>query len=655
MKLTSLSGMFLGLTLRKPNRKVISAPGETTGPRLALVVVAVGIAVLLPIMIFGIPYGADLPNHLRFVQPFYEGLQSGHWYPAWLGESNDGFGDARFRFYPPGLYYLLAAARMVTGGWYSGTMLTLVLLSVAGGLGVYFWARTICEPRIAMWAGILYTIAPYHLNELYQASLLSEYAACSILPFAFAFTERICRKRSPGNVAGLAASCALLFLTHLPLSVIGSISLAIYAALRLERKHFWSTTIRLAAGVVLGLAASAFFWTKMLAELSWIKGGSTGPNPYYDYRLNFLFSPSALTNRNTWYANVLALAVIGFLLPGIALVGGIFSKHHPDRRFRPALLSSLVAFVMATALSRPLWAVIPKLSEVQFPWRWLSITSLAGSLLVAASFPKWKEIVGQNLRPRDLAVGLAFALSVAFVVTQIVVDCSYLNRPSFETVTREVRGAVSFKDWLPVGARDLLHLDLKKSKVDAGSRSVALQSWEPELRRFHVAAGSEKEARVRTYYYPLWVATADGQRLPTRNAEDGAILIAIPPNAVDVTLEFREPGRVHVATIISLFGWLLIAALFIARPLGNVLRRYAATANGRALATRPGADGALLISLPPEPVTIDLEFREPPRAKVSTVTSIISWTLLASLLIFGLFATERRQYDSTESSPAPAQ
>jgi hypothetical protein len=568
--------MFSVLTLRTASRKIISAPGEATELRLALVVTGVGIAVLLPIMIFGIPYGADLPNHLRFVQPFYEGLQSGHWYPAWLAESNDGFGDARFRFYPPGLYYLLAAARMVTRGWYSGTMLTLVLLSVAGGLGVYFWARTICEPRIAMWAGILYTIAPYHLNELYQASLLSEYAACSILPFAFAFTERICRKRSTADVAGLAASCALLFLTHLPLSVIGSIALAIYAALRLERKHFWSTTFRLAGGVLLGLAASAFFWTKMLAELAWIKGGSTDPNPYYDYRLNFLFSPSALTNRNTWYANILALAVIAFLLPAIALVSGVFARDHPDRHFRPALLLSVVSFIMATALSRPLWAVIPKLSEVQFPWRWLSITSLAGSLLVAASFPKWKEIVGQHLRPRDLAVGLAFALSLAFVVTQIVVDCSYLNRPSFDSVTREVRGAVSFKDWLPVGAHDLLHVDLKKSKVDAGSRSVALESWEPEVRRFNVGAGSEKEARIRTFYYPLWVATADGQRLPTRNAEDGSVLISIPPNAVDITLEFQEPTRVHVAMILSLFSWILIAALFIARPVVNVLRRLAA-------------------------------------------------------------------------------
>ena len=82
---------------------------------------------------------------------------------------------------------------------------------------------------------------------------------------------------------------------------------------------------------------------------------------------------------------------------------------------------------------------------------------------------------------------------------------------------------------------------------------------------------------------------------------------------------------------------------------------WTATVNGRPLATRPGADGALLIVLPPEAAMIDLKFREPTRAKVSMVVSIISWTLLAVLLIFGSFATTRRQYDPTESRPAPAQ
>src|SRR5882762_4760786 len=176
-----------------------TAVSERTGPRelrSVVIVAAVAMAALLPIIVFGIPNGADLPNHLRFALPFYESIQSGHFQPGWLAESNYGLGDPRFIFYPPGLYYLLSALRTLTGEWFSASIAVFLFLSIAGGLGAYFWARTIFSPAVAMWTGILYTLAPYRLNELYQASLLSEYAACSILPFAFAFVERVIRRKN---------------------------------------------------------------------------------------------------------------------------------------------------------------------------------------------------------------------------------------------------------------------------------------------------------------------------------------------------------------------------------------------------------------------------------------------------------------------------
>src|SRR5437899_1582105 len=235
MRVILLSGMYVPPIARTPKRAIVTNRAwlRPSLIRIGLVVAIVAAVVMLPIMILGIPSGADLPNHLRFVLPFYESLQSGHFHPAWLAESNYGLGDLRFTVYPPGLYYLLSATRWLTGGWYSASISSLVLLSIVGGLGAYFWARSVLNPKLAMWAGILYALAPYRLNEVYQASLLSEYAACSILPFAFAFVERICQKKRGFEVFGLGAAYGLLFLTHLPLAVIGSISLSIYALLRI--------------------------------------------------------------------------------------------------------------------------------------------------------------------------------------------------------------------------------------------------------------------------------------------------------------------------------------------------------------------------------------------------------------------------------------
>jgi hypothetical protein len=101
--ITILSSKGFGPNPVAANRPEVAARAGQHEFRNVSIVAAVAIAALLPIIIFGIPNGADLPNHLRFALPFYESIQAGHFHPGWLGESNFGLGDPRFIFYPPGL------------------------------------------------------------------------------------------------------------------------------------------------------------------------------------------------------------------------------------------------------------------------------------------------------------------------------------------------------------------------------------------------------------------------------------------------------------------------------------------------------------------------------------------------------------------------
>src|SRR5215471_17645659 len=179
-----------------------------------ITVIAISLLILVPLMLGGMPSSRDLSNHFRFALPFYDALRSGHYHPGWLAESTGGYVDTSFRFYPPAVYYLLTLARMLTGDWYRATVLTLGVISGIGGLGVYFWAREIFPGPSSIWAAVAYLIAPYHLNQLFQSFLLAEFAGAAVLPFAFMFVERVCRDRRRRDVAGLAASYALLICTH---------------------------------------------------------------------------------------------------------------------------------------------------------------------------------------------------------------------------------------------------------------------------------------------------------------------------------------------------------------------------------------------------------------------------------------------------------
>ena len=290
-----------------------------------------GVGILLPLVFWGIPNNNDLANHYHFAVPFYEAIKQGNLLPGWLASSNFGYGDPVVRFYPPALYYLMALGRAITGNWYAGSLFALTLVSALGSLGAYFWARSFVPARIAVWAAVFYAFMPYHLAEVYQAAQLAEFAAGAALMFSLGFTKRVCDDGRTRNFLGLAAAYAFLVLSHLPLAVFGSVALLLYALMSLPKRRKSVTVVRLATSVGLGLAASAFHWVRLVAELKWILADGTNPDPLLDYRRNFIFSSFSPEKSETiWWMGLLLIATLAMFLPALVTLLKRFAV--PNRR-----------------------------------------------------------------------------------------------------------------------------------------------------------------------------------------------------------------------------------------------------------------------------------------------------------------------------------
>jgi uncharacterized membrane protein len=533
-------------------------------PTIAFAVVA-SFLTIVPAIVWGIPSNLDLTNHFRFTLPFYDAIAGGDFYPGWLAESNGGYGDPSFRFYPPALYYVLAAARFVIGNWYGATLVGFVLLSIAGGLGMYFWARSFVPAHTASWAALFYALAPYHLNQLYQATLLAEWAAATVLPFVFGFVDRVCEKGRRRDVAGLAATYGLLIFTHLPLAVNGSIALAVYALARIHGPGKIQQLAKLSSAVALGLSVSAIYWATMVAELDWIAVNRFQGDSSVDYRFNFLLSTFSPDNLNVWWMNIMALMTLLLFAPAFLLLRrvivppslreGVATEGHPYKT--PVVVLTLFALFMTLPLSRPIWMLLKPLQETQFPWRWLVLISMGGSILAAAGLPVL--LSGKNRAGRMVMFG-AMAISVAFTLSHVVREAQYFPPQKFESMITDVRGSTCVYQWVPIwtGGGDARKMS---TEVEAGDRAVTVTSWQPEHRTFSVAAGSATEARVRTFYYPHWTATSDGKVLRVRPDKDGALLISLPQNTTSISLDFREPRRTKISTIISSSGLIMLGAL----------------------------------------------------------------------------------------------
>lgn len=515
--------------------------------------------------IAGIPHGADLDAHFRFVQPFYDEIVSGNWSPGWLAESNNGFGDARFRFYPPLMFYVMSAFRWFTGDWYAALLASFTLFSVVGCLGVYLWTRHHAPPGISAIAGFLFALMPYHATQFYQASLLLEFAASAFLPYTFLFVERLltAQTRRLGSVIGLAISFALIVYTHVPTTMIAGLSLGLFALLLTDWRSNKKALIYAAAGMVMALLLSSPFWLKVVIELPWVNAGHKVTSDHYLYTNNFIFSPFTPPSLNTWFAGLVAALTIGLAIPAIFMMR---QKNHAkpqegaqdefceaadscsvvdDRgsAFRPAVLVAAFALFMTTDLSRPVWIIIPKLPDIQFPFRWLSIPTVVLCPIMAVSICHWASRIKRgDLRPLHLPVLLVFALSYAYTVYELVIKSDFLDRPAFTARIESTRGGPSFSDWLPVGAAELKDLKPMTGPIDAGTREILSAEVTSHHRRFKLGPGPETEVRIRTYYYPHWQATitTPGGTFPavTKKAADGTLLVAIPPEASELYLEF---------------------------------------------------------------------------------------------------------------------
>jgi hypothetical protein len=526
-----------------------------------LVLLAATALPLIPIIRNGVPTGADMLNHYRFGMTFYESLRAGQLYPGWLASSNVGYGDPSVRFYPPVLYYLMAASRALSNDWYAATLPVFAVLTFLGVCGAYFWARAFVAPRYAVWAGLFYAIAPYRVNESLEHFLLAEYAGGAALLFAFGFVERVCRERRWTDVAGLGAAYSMLILTHLPLTVMGSLMLGLYALMRIERARFWATVSRLGLGVLLGLVASSRYWMMMVSELGWIRAGTQPPSGWYDYRNNFLFTDFSYS-APTWWTNYIAFATIAMFIPALILL------RHKGRGIKALATLAILSFIMTTSLSRPLWVIIPKLKDVQFPWRWLALTSAICAVMMAVALPVWVEKLKGNRanlwRKLSIVAGGCVLLSFGFLATHFMERAYYYNRQQFYAELQDLDGLRSHKDWWPVWVTGEKIPREMSEPVEAEGRDVTVRSWESERGSFEVSSGNVTEARVRALYYPHWTASMGGQRLATRAAEDGALLVSLPANtAGEVKVEFLEPLRVQAAGVMTALGWILILALLI--------------------------------------------------------------------------------------------
>ena len=481
------------------------------------------------------------------------------------------------------------------------------LALVAAGLATRTLARQFLAPANATLAGALATCLPYPLFTAYERGAFAELLCAPLVPLLLLYAlrsrpapaESSLRRALDGSTVPLALVLTTAWLTNAPAGVMLSYLLAFAAlAASLLTRSVWPA-LRAILAVIPGLALAGFYLVPAAYQQRWITiEQATGvgmriqdswlfarhASPDLEFHDQVLFTASVV------FVATLAVGVVGLLAWRLSTRSMLANQ----RVFwiPLALLLPIVLFLQFP-VSAPVW-LLPRLSFLQFPWRWLMVLGPAAAIFLAAPVP----LVGPRARrwtgiAATLLLLLLSCSATLFFFQACDEEDQTLNQVRIFQAETGVEGT---DEYAPTGAdnsalasglpRACLVRDPLAPLGQPGPDQLILWSedqhsclqtpsptlWQTEDKRFQLNSATPAWLVLRLRRYPAWRITVNDQPvqtgLPAR--ADGLLAVPVTAGASTLRVSWKTTTDVRAGQALSLAGILLLGLIWLVERGGRL-------------------------------------------------------------------------------------
>ncbi len=514
----------------------------------------------------------DFDAHYHWAVQFGEGLRGGDLYPHWMWRGNFGLGEVALLYYSPLFYYISGSVRLLTPNTWEAMRIVFVISTLLTGLYGWRLLRLFSNDAYALAGAVLLQWVPMIFMLFYYFNSFPWAVGFAAL---VALTYYAVRPGAFERWVDLPASLAIatLVLTHIVSALMALICFSFMCLYFVRRSHrgarAWRRAVSWFVSAGFGLALSGFYLVPAINSMGLIssKVWTTAYTPWNAFA--FPTVTSVLFGMR-WFS-------FQWTVPAVALLGVAVATRHAKRRqdmsdrLGEALLLLLVvswaSLVLASELSYPLWLLNTPLRMVQFPHRFIYVTSATG--LVANLFALWdSQRMGQPW-PRKLVLvlplALGFATTALLSAKMLLIDGKPLHLSVDETAPyrgqAEYRLAGQGEHWEDYYRAGGLAAECREQMVicrasEAGSR---LQVW-------NVSGAQSAHLRLPLFAFPAWQVTIDGAAVPTAtDPATGLISIDLPAGAHRVAATWKRLGVERAGLVISGLAVLALGILALRR------------------------------------------------------------------------------------------
>jgi hypothetical protein len=225
----------------------------------------------------------------------------------------------------------------------------------------------------------------------------------------------------------------------------------------------------------------------------------------------------------------------------------------------------LLASFMMTQASMPIGKLIPRIDIGVFTWRLLAITTLVVALLAGALAQAALDAAARRARfERVLFASMAtlIILVLGFGFSVVAVARPMLESDVFEPETEHLNWA-TIPATAPSDAAELPEDVPQAELATEENGEVVVEEWKPQHRVIRATLIDDDDLLVRTFDFPGWTATVDGQQVPIKRSEEfGDMEIPLTAGSHRITLDFRDtPVRKTFKTVTLVSVGLLAATV----------------------------------------------------------------------------------------------